>query len=103
MPIVPRDFTQQEKLVAEALSELGIGYTQQLEFGTYTVDFFLPDNNIVIEADGVWGHLRKADRKRNSELLEANTEIKDILHVKSTTKSEILKEIKEYFGWDRTD
>lgn len=100
MPVLPRDFTQQENLVAEVLSELGIGYAQQVEFGTYTVDFFLPDNGVVIEADGFWGHLRKADRKRDTEL-KTNTEIKDILHISSTTKSGILQEIQEYFGWNR--
>ena len=102
-PILPRDFTGQENLVAEALSELGVGYVQQLEFGTYTVDFFLPDNGLVIEADGFWGHLRKADRIRDAALLETNIEIKDILHIKSTTKSGILQEIQEHFGWNRED
>lgn len=94
MNILPKDFTAQEKLVAEALDELGIRYAQQAEFGNYTVDFF-SDSGIVFEADGVHGHFKKADEKRDDELLK-NNEILDVVHITSVTKSKILEELKEY-------
>lgn len=104
MPIVPKDYTAQEKLVAEVLDALGIGYAQQVEFNQYTVDFYLPDNSIVIEADGKWGHLKKADAKRDAELKMCNSqEILDVFHIKGITKSEIMKEIQEFFSWDREE
>ena len=42
----------------------------------------------MIEADGVYGHLRKADRKRDSELMSFG--VKDIFHIRDTTKPQIL-------------
>ena len=42
----------------------------------------------MIEADGVYGHLRKADRKRDSELMSLG--VKDIFHIRDTTKPKIL-------------
>jgi len=82
-----RDFTVQENYVAEVLTELGLRYEQQYSIGSRTVDFYLPEMRSVIEADGVYGHLRKADRKRDSELMDLG--VKDIFHVKDTAKSTI--------------
>jgi len=82
-----RDFTIQENYVAEVLTELGLRYEQQYAIGSRTVDFYLPEMRSVIEADGVYGHLRKADRKRDSELMDLG--VKDIFHVRDTTKSTI--------------
>jgi len=82
-----RDFTIQENYVAEVLTELGLRYEQQYSIGSRTVDFYLPEMRSVIEADGVYGHLRKADRKRDSELMDLG--VKDIFHVRDTTKSTI--------------
>ena len=82
-----RDFTVQENYVSEVLTELGLRYEQQYSIGSRTVDFYLPEMRSVIEADGVYGHLRKADRKRDSELMDLG--VKDIFHVKDTTKPKI--------------
>jgi len=55
--ILPRDYTPQENLIAECLSEFGIRYDQQVDFSPYTADFHIPDLYMVIEADGKYGHL----------------------------------------------
>jgi len=83
-----RDFTVQENYIAEILTELGLRYEQQYSIGSRTVDFYLPEIKSVIEADGVYGHLRKADRKRDFELM--NLGVKDIFHIRNTTKPTIL-------------
>lgn len=83
----PRDFTVQENNIAEILSDLGLRYEQQYSIGSRTVDFYLHEMNSVIEADGVYGHLRKADRKRDAELLSLG--ICDIYHIRDVTKPNI--------------
>ena len=90
-----RDFTVQENYVAEILTELGLRYEQQYSIGSRTVDFFLPEINSVVEADGVYGHLRKADRKRDSELMSLG--VKDIFHIRESTKPTILNTLVGLF------
>ncbi len=90
MNLPPRDFTKQENLIAECLDEFGIRYEQQLEFFPYIVDFFVAEVEMVIEADGIYGHLQKKDKKRDEYLLK-NKNITHIVHIKEKT----LKEIKE--------
>ena len=70
MNLPPRDFTKQENLIAECLDEFGIRYEQQLEFFPYIVDFFVAELEMVIEADGIYGHLQKKDKKRDEYLLK---------------------------------
>ena len=91
----PRDFTVQENNIAEILSELGLRYEQQYSIGSRTVDFYLPEMNSVVEADGVYGHLRKADRKRDSELVSLG--IHNIYHIKDVTKPTILETLVGIF------
>ena len=79
-----RDFTVQENYIAEILTELGLRYEQQYSIGSRIVDFYLHEIKSVIEADGVYGHLRKSDRKRDSELMSLG--IKDIFHIRDSTK-----------------
>jgi|TARA_R110000824_G_scaffold103650_2_gene246234 very-short-patch-repair endonuclease len=88
MNLPPRDYTDQENIIAECLSEFGMRYTEQYEFFPYTVDFLIPDLDMVIEADGKYGHLRKRDRKRDLFLLGQN-EVQYIVHIKETTKVKI--------------
>ena len=85
MRFLPKDYTDQEQLIAEELSELGLRYGQQVPIQSYTVDFFVPELGLVIEADGVYGHLRKRDTYRDSELMRIYG-ISDILHIKESTK-----------------
>ena len=68
MRFLPRDYTIQENLIAEELSTLGLRYDQQVEVYPYTVDFFVPELGMIIEADGVYGHLRKRDVQRDGDL-----------------------------------
>ena len=87
----PKDYTKQENIIAECLSEFGLRYDQQYSFSPYTVDFFIPEIRMVIEADGVYGHLRKRDIQRDQVLVN-DYGIEYVLHIKETTKKEI-KEI----------
>ena len=49
--VLPKDYTLQENIIAECLSEFGLRYDQQYPFFTYTVDFWVPELNMVLEAD----------------------------------------------------
>jgi very-short-patch-repair endonuclease len=83
--VLPRDYTKQEGLIAEELSTLGLRYEQQVDVYPYTVDFFVSEIGLIIEADGIHGHLRKRDTKRDADLMKIFG-IKNILHIKDNTK-----------------
>ena len=85
MRYLPKDYTKQEQLIADELSELGLRYDQQVDVYPYTIDFFVPELGLVIEADGVYGHLRKRDVIRDADLMRIFG-IENILHVKDSTK-----------------
>lgn len=55
-----RKFTRKETwieaLVREFLVELGVDFQSQVEFGPYTVDFFVPASKVVIQTDGDYWH-----------------------------------------------
>ena len=87
----PRDYTEQEMKVAEVLDTTGLRYETQASFGKYTVDFYIAEIDTVVEADGVMGHLRKKDRQRDADLKEMGVE--HIIHIRSTTKSNIKEEV----------
>tara|TARA_R110000824_G_scaffold273282_1_gene461756 strand:+ start:2280 stop:2594 length:315 start_codon:yes stop_codon:yes gene_type:complete len=88
MAVLPKDYTAQENLIAEILSEFGLRYEQQYEFWPYTADFYIPELKMVIEADGKYGHLRKRDAKRDIDLGNQD-DIVYILHVALFTKEKI--------------
>ena len=88
MNLPPRDYTAQENIIADYLSEFGLRYADQYEFYPYTVDFFIPELNVVIEADGKYGHFKKRDRKRDRFLSEQDG-VEHIIHIKETTKVKI--------------
>ena len=88
MNLPPRDYTDQENIIAGYLSEFGLRYTEQYGFYPYTVDFFIPELNMIIEADGKYGHFKKRDQKRDQFLLEQG-EIEHIIHIKERTKVKI--------------
>ena len=92
MNIRPTDFTSQENIIADCLSEMGIRFEHQKQFGNYTVDFWIADLKFVIEADGVYGHLKKRDVKRDTELMEL-IEVEYIFHIRADTKKRIKDEL----------
>lgn len=92
MNIKPTDFTNQENIIADCLSELGFRYEQQVHFGKYRVDFWIPELSLVIEADGVYGHLKKRDIQRDTELMDIN-DIGNIFHIRADTKKRVLEEL----------
>ena len=86
--MLPRDHTAQENIIEEYLSEWGLRNEAQASFPPYTVDFYIPELSMVIEADGVYGHLSKRDRIRDRNLIQTG-DIQIVLHCKETTKSKI--------------
>ena len=86
--MIPKDYTKQENIIANCLTEFGLRYSEQYEFFPYTVDFFVSELKMVIEADGKYGHLQKRDKKRDEFLLNKK-EILYIVHVKDFTKTSI--------------
>ena len=88
MTLPPKDYTPQENIIAECLSEFGLRYEQQYDFWPYTADFYIPELNMVIEADGKYGHLSKRDVKRDLALGKQHN-VKYILHIRLFTKKKI--------------
>lgn len=76
------------------MSKLGLRYTEQFNISKYTVDFWIPELSMIIEADGMMGHLRKADEKRDEELLaDTEIEVEHIVHISSISHEPIMEEI----------
>ena len=88
MRYLPRDYTPQEKQLALAIENIGLRYVEQFEIYPYTVDFYIPDIKMVIEADGIYGHLSKRDKKRDSFLLESE-DVDSIIHITEKTEKEM--------------
>ena len=97
--IKPRDYTDQENIIARCLDEYGLRYDQQVEFLNYSADFYVPELKMVIEADGVYGHLRKADKIRDDKLLKLE-DINSVVHISSSTRVSIMEEFEHLFGGD---
>jgi len=87
------DFTKQEIIIGQCLDEMGLRYHEQRQIGKYYVDFLVEDT-IVVEADGVFGHFKKADEIRDEALLEMG--VGQIFHIKGQTKKEIYKELQDF-------
>ncbi len=88
MNLPPRDYTDQENLIARCLDEFGLRYEEQAYYHPYIVDFYIPELKLVVEADGVYGHLGKRDRKRD-KVLESMEDIEYIIHIKEKTLEKI--------------
>ena len=83
MNLPPKDNTPQEIIIAKVLDDLGLRYDSQHFFLRFVVDFWIPELGMVIEADGVYGHFKKRDMRRDMELM-SGPQIEHILHVKDT-------------------
>ena len=86
----PKDRTEQEQRLTRILSDLGLRSESQAKFGQYTVDVYIPEINVVVEADGFYGHLAKADEVRDDNLIKMG--INEVWHTKETSD----KGIKEF-------
>ena len=80
-----KDYTKQENVIAEVLSEIGLRYDQQVPISGYIADFFVPELGMVIEADGIYGHLKKRDVKRDADIMRIYG-VENILHIKENSK-----------------
>ena len=90
-----KSHTLQENLIARVLDEVGLRYTWQTPVGKYVPDFIITEMDVIIEADGPFGHIAKRDALRDEYLKEAGYEI---VHVKEKTykdiKAKIWQELK---------
>ena len=82
MNLPPKDFTPQEQQIAKCLEEFGLRYNPQHYFLNYTVDFCIPELNMIIEADGVYGHYKSRDIKRDMDLMQLSA-VEYIVHILS--------------------
>ena len=58
------------------------------------MDFWIPELSMVIEADGQMGHLRKADAKRDAELLAGeDPKVSQVVHIAATDVHVIMEEL----------
>ena len=83
--MLPKDYTKQENVIAEVLSSMGLRYDQQVPIAGYIADFFVPELGLVIEADGIYGHLKKRDVKRDADIMRIYG-VENILHIKENSK-----------------
>lgn len=83
--MLPKDYTQQEMVIADVLSEIGLRYDQQVPIAGYIADFFIPELGMVIEADGIYGHLKKRDVKRDADIMRIYG-VENVLHIKENSK-----------------
>ena len=83
--MLPRDYTKQENIIAEVLSDIGLRYDQQVHIAGYIADFFVPEIGMIIEADGIYGHLKKRDVKRDADIMRIYG-VENILHIKENSK-----------------
>ena len=88
MNLPPKDYTPQEIIIAQILDEFGLRYEQQYPVSKYTLDFYIPEVKMGIEADGIYGHFRKRDVRRDFELM-AYPAINLILRIDGTIYTEI--------------
>ena len=85
-----KSHTLQENLIARVLDEIGLRYTWETPVGKYVPDFILTERNVIIEADGPFGHFAKRDAMRDEYLKEAGYEI---CHIKEKTYKDIKAKI----------
>ena len=86
-----------EGITQKLIQQSGPWYTYRNEkvmgmnfFLRYTVDYWISELGMVIEADGVYGHLQKRDVKRDMDLMTLPM-IKHVLHIKDVS----YKDVKE--------
>ena len=79
----PKSFTPQENLIAKVLDETGLRYARQVPIGNYTVDFLITEMNVIIEADGPFGHLAK----RDADIIDMGFE--EVWHLEEKTYKDI--------------
>ena len=83
--MLPKDYTKQEIIIADVLSDMGLRYDTQVPINQYTADFFVSELGMIIEADGIYGHLKKRDMRRDADLMRIYG-VKNILHIKENSK-----------------
>ena len=88
MNLRPKDYTAQEIHIQHLLDDFGLRCETQYSFIQYIVDFWVKEIGLVIEADGVYGHLSKRDEERDKDLLLME-DIEYIIHIKETTLGKI--------------
>jgi len=74
--------TKPEREVAAFLGQLGVNFEKQVSVGRFVVDFMLPEQCLVVEADGSFWHKEQAeDVGRDREILERLGDGWRIIHI----------------------
>lgn len=60
-----RGESRPERLVREALEDLQIPFIREYKIRRYRIDFFLPNNNLAVEADGTFWHANPVGKLRD--------------------------------------
>ena len=94
MNLPPKDNTPQEIIISKVLDELGLRHDSQHYFLNFIVDFWVAELGMVIEADGIYGHLKKRDTKRDMALMGV-PQVKHILHIRDTQYAQIKETISQ--------
>tara|TARA_Y100000034_G_C6905543_1_gene420031 strand:+ start:4345 stop:4665 length:321 start_codon:yes stop_codon:yes gene_type:complete len=90
-----RNNTPQEKLVQRVIEEAGLSFEYQVPVGQYTLDFYLPEFEVAVEADGPFGHHKKKDFDRTMHLVDLGA-VRDVWRIKSQTLGKIREEFQAY-------
>ena len=61
---------------------MGLRYNEQEDIGPYTVDFWISELGMVIEADGLHGHFKNREIVRDTRLMQ---DVEYVLHIKDTS------------------
>ena len=74
--------TEEERAVERWLVQRGSIYEREVKIGPHWVDFYLADDNLVVEADGAYWHRDQAvDIERDRQLLTHGPDGMRIIHV----------------------
>ena len=77
--------TKLEKALALLLDEAGLEYEEQIRFGKYVVDFWIPEIEVVFEADGMfWSHHQDKEREMNRDNYLLNKGVSSVVHLTDT-------------------
>ena len=69
MTEIPTVLSAAHKKVIKQLEKWGIQLMEEVDFPPYRADIYIPDVHVVVEVDGPH-HSKKANEKRDTELLE---------------------------------
>ena len=77
-----------QKKVTSFLASLGLVVESETKIGPYRVDIYLPELKTVVEFDGPWMSHSAFQNLKRDEGLKA-FDVKEVIHLKGTSKEEL--------------